>query len=414
MLSPSQLKTVYRSLATPSYRIHCIGLKRNHNHGFHLNLTTPTISPFSTTTTASMKHHLVVGTWTPPGALFTFEFDDEALTLSLVKRTPLAESEPISWLTISHDKKTLYGAAMKKWSSHAIASPTDITTTASHPMSHCPEAAPTAGTRTRAIFALAAAKPPHCVYGAPFYEHADFGNIFTVDETGALKDNIQNFAYRPGSAIHGLVFDPEEEYLYSADMWENLIWTHKKAADGTLTTVDALEAPHPDDHPRWVEMHQSGKTLYSLMEKGNVLREYDIDPETHKPIYSGKTYPLVPEGTPALKKMYRADVVFCSSSGKYLFATSRSNKFGVPGYISTFALDAEGKIQRHISLEATPTSGGHSNAVAPCPWTDEWVALTDDEVGGIEIYRWKEEKLSLVARVDVKEPGFGMNAVWYD
>lgn len=46
-----------------------------------------------------MIHHLMVGTWTPPGAIFTFEFDDEALTLKLIKRTPIPEDEPISWMT---------------------------------------------------------------------------------------------------------------------------------------------------------------------------------------------------------------------------------------------------------------------------------------------------------------------------
>lgn len=46
-------------------------------------------------------HHLMVGTWTPPGAIFTFAFDDEALTLKLVKRTPIAEDEPISWMTFN-------------------------------------------------------------------------------------------------------------------------------------------------------------------------------------------------------------------------------------------------------------------------------------------------------------------------
>ncbi len=44
-------------------------------------------------------HHLMVGTWTPPGAIFTFEFDDEKLTLKLVKRTEIPEDEPISWMT---------------------------------------------------------------------------------------------------------------------------------------------------------------------------------------------------------------------------------------------------------------------------------------------------------------------------
>jgi hypothetical protein len=47
------------------------------------------------------KHHLAVGTWTPPGAIFTFEFDDESLELKLVKRTEIPQDEPISWITFS-------------------------------------------------------------------------------------------------------------------------------------------------------------------------------------------------------------------------------------------------------------------------------------------------------------------------
>jgi len=46
-----------------------------------------------------MKHHLMVGTWTPPGRIYTVVFDDEALTLELLKKTDIPEDEPISWLT---------------------------------------------------------------------------------------------------------------------------------------------------------------------------------------------------------------------------------------------------------------------------------------------------------------------------
>ena len=44
-------------------------------------------------------HHLMIGTWTPPGAIFTVQFDDENLTLKLVKRTEIPHDEPISWMT---------------------------------------------------------------------------------------------------------------------------------------------------------------------------------------------------------------------------------------------------------------------------------------------------------------------------
>jgi hypothetical protein len=41
----------------------------------------------------------MIGTWTPPGRIYTVVFDDEALTLSLLKRTEIPEDEPISWMT---------------------------------------------------------------------------------------------------------------------------------------------------------------------------------------------------------------------------------------------------------------------------------------------------------------------------
>lgn len=44
-------------------------------------------------------HHLFVGTWTKPGAIFSFEFDDKNLTLKLVEKTDIPEDEPISWMT---------------------------------------------------------------------------------------------------------------------------------------------------------------------------------------------------------------------------------------------------------------------------------------------------------------------------
>ncbi|GAB7341726.1 hypothetical protein MBLNU457_g0064t1 [Dothideomycetes sp. NU457] len=360
-----------------------------------------------------MLHHLMIGTWTPPGAIFTVQFDDEALTLKLVKRTEIPKDEPISWIAFSHDRKNIYGSAMKKWNSFRVNSPTDIVHTASQPMGGHPKAND-ADTKTRAIFLLPAQKPPYNVYCNPFYDYAGYGNVFSVNQEGGLKENIQNYEYCDKTAIHGMVFDPTESYLYSADMWANRVWTHKKDHDtGKLELAGYVDAPSPGDHPRWVHIHPTGKYLYALMEAGNRLAEYVIDEQTHLPVYTNRVFPLIPPGIPN-PKMYRSDVVFPSSSGNYLFATSRSNSEKLTGYIAAFKLDKNGHIERQICLNPTPTSGGHSNAVSPCPWTDEWLALCDDEKGFVEIYRWNEEFLGRVAHLDIKEPGFGMNAIWYD
>lgn len=193
-------------------------------------------------------HHLMIGTWTPPGAIFTIQFNEADLSLKLLKRTEIPKDEPISWMTFSHDRRTIYGAGMKKWNSFRVNSPTHIVHQASHPIGGHPKAND-ADSKTRAIFVLAEKKSPHHVIGNPFYNYAGFGNVFSVDSHGALERNVQNFEYQDSSAIHGMVFDKDEEYLYSADMWANKIWTHKKVPPTlsieTLGSLTRLRTPTP-------------------------------------------------------------------------------------------------------------------------------------------------------------------------
>lgn len=304
---------------------------------------------------------------------------------------------------------------MKKWSSFAVESPTSILHQASHPMLHHPQAA-SSKTNTRAIFLLSAKKPPYGVYCNPFYNHAGHGSVFTVSNTGTLERNVQNYEYQENTGIHGMVFDPTETYLYSADLKANKLWVHKKKAEGSaeLDLVGSVDCPDVRDHPRWVAMHPTGNYLYALMEKGNRICEYLINPPTHMPVYTHRQFPLIPPGIPDRWTQYRADVCTLSFSGSYLFASSRANSFDLTGYVAAFKLGESGVIERQICLNPTPTSGGHSNAVSPCDWSDEWVAITDDQEGWLEIYRWKDEFLGRVARCRVPEPGFGMNAIWYD
>ena len=164
---------------------------------------------------------------TPPGAIFTVAFDPEKHTLELVKRTSIPEDQPISWMAFDHARKNIDGAGMKKWGSYTVQSPTDIVNSASLSMGGHPKANDSV-TKTRAIFVLAAKKAPYLVYGNPFYDHAGFINVHSINTNGGLKENVQNAELDERSAVHGMVFDTEEEYLYSADMWSNKIWCHRK------------------------------------------------------------------------------------------------------------------------------------------------------------------------------------------
>lgn len=290
-----------------------------------------------------------------------------------------------------------------------------------------------ADANTRAIFLLPAPSGD-AVYCNPFYAHAGHGSVFAVDpSSGALAANLQNYPYQPDAAIHGMVFDPSGLFLYSADMGANKLWVHRRRRAGAghepacdvdalsepgswpeLDLVGSVSAPDPNDKPRWVAMHPTGRYLYALMEKGNRLCEFVVDPSTHLPVYTHRHFPLIPPAIPDRWSQYRADVCALSRSGRYLFASSRANSAGLTGYLAAFRLHPDGPIDRQLLLNPTPTSGGHSNAVAPSDWSDEWLAVTDDQEGWLDIYRWQDEFLARVARVRVPEPGFGMNAIWFD
>ena len=393
-------------------------------------------------------HHLMVGTWTPPGAIFTFAFDDEALTLKLVHRTAIPEDEPISWMTFDvcptpnsrlpltitarqeeylrrcHEKMVQLYRQISN-----VDSPLCVSSHASRPYVNISlasrltfaAAAASSETNTRAIFLLAAKKPPYGVYCNPFYNHAGSGTVYAVDANGTLAaPPAQHYPYQSNTGIHGMVFDPTERYLYSADLKANKVWVHRRDDAGdpaNLSLVGSVDCPDKRDHPRWVAMHPSGTYLYVLMEKGNRLAECAIDKETKLPIFKDERFwPLIPPGIPEGPRwtMYRADVCALSHSSRYLFASSRANSFDLTGYVAAFKLGDDGAVERQILLNPTPNSGGHSNAVAPSDWTDEWLAITDDQEGWLEIYRWQDEFLARVARVRVPEPGFGMNAIWYD
>ncbi|PHH63885.1 hypothetical protein CDD81_5333 [Ophiocordyceps australis] len=359
-------------------------------------------------------HHLMVGTWTPPGYIFTVAFDDVAHSLELVKQTAIPENEPISWMAFSHDKKNIYGAALKNWNSFAVASPTEISHQTSLPLQDVRAQAPDAD--SRAIFLNAASVPPYAVYANPFYSFAGNGTVISVTPSGALSANdITQFELDNNSGIHGSVFDPKGRYLYSADLSANKIWVHWRsdAALPGLQLVGKVDGPAENDHPRWVAMHPSGNYLYALMESGNRICEFAINKDDHLPVFTQKSFPLVPEGTERAAD-YRADVVALSSSAGHLFATTRGPDENAKGFVSTFALDQNGSIQRLIATMPTDTSGGHSNAVSPADFSDEWVAIVEDVKGYLDMYRWENETLSRVARLQVDHDGFGMNAIWYD
>jgi carboxy-cis,cis-muconate cyclase len=108
-----------------------------------------------------------------------------------------------------------------------------------------------------------------------------------------------------------------------------------------------------------------------------------------------------------------------SHNMKYLWATARAEpNTNLTGWISGFQLDSDGRIRKQLFMIPTTTINGIANAVSPAPFSDEWMALTDDPTGFVQIWRLKNMLNGTttvpVVKVDISDGGCCANAIWYD
>ncbi|CAK4033591.1 Carboxy-cis,cis-muconate cyclase [Lecanosticta acicola] len=359
------------------------------------------------TSVRAAVHELIVGTFGTT-ALYTLAFDDVTEELSLVKNTTTNAAS--SWISFSHDKKTLYGTSFKAASTSYVSYnvvnattlvPNNKTLTADN-------------STVSAIYVAAANKPPYNVYGVSFGSTSGPGLVMSVDQLGGLDKVVQSYNYSNDSAVHGLAIGADGSFLYSADDTGNKIWTHAvDPATGELTLVDSLEAPETGSDPRHVAAHPSGQYLYAVMEGKSKIAQYSIDQTTGKPVYCNISFPLLPSGSNS--SLYWADEVMLSKSSNLLWATNRARTTSSKGYISAFSLTADGAIEKQLFLTETTTSGGSANAVTPSGFSDEYVALTDSSVGFVDVWKLAANRstASVVSRVMLEDGECCANAIWY-
>jgi carboxy-cis,cis-muconate cyclase len=310
--------------------------------------------------------------------------------------------------TLQHDKKNLYGTSgttTPGFDSYTLASSTDILYNTTVAMGgNC--------SSSKAIFVVAASESPYAVYGTPFGNTADCGTVMSVDENGILSEVIQNYTYKSTSGVHGLALDSTNSFIYSADDSANTLWTHKvDNTTGELTLVSSISGPVSGADPRHVAVHPKGQYLYVIFEGANELAQYTIDKSTGIPSFENVTYPLIPSGSS--NSDYWSDEVAFSFSNNYVWATSRASATTNTGYISAFSLASNGSITAQLFLEATTSSGGTANSVAPSEFSDKFVALTDSATGFVEVWSLASNgsAASVVAHVDIDDGGCCANAV---
>ncbi|KAI1815897.1 carboxy-cis,cis-muconate cyclase [Poronia punctata] len=369
------------------------------------------LSSFITATFAA-RHKLVVGSFSTE-LIHTLEYDDVDNTLTKLTHSFVGAAS--SWLTLNHDKTKLYGT---DWNAKE---PTFVSYDVSNPHDIKVEKRIVAGTlcsNTRNVFALADQQAPYTVYGNYYYGDAKCSTVFSVDGNGTLKEVIQDYAYLPGSAVHGTAITLDGRFLVSADTKGNLVWTHAIDRDtGLLSSVSAIQGPSDGSGPRHLVTKVSsgnGQPLvYVVLEEASAVAQYAIrDDGTLYPVGDKISYPLLPAGLDPAG--YWADEVALSSPGnRYLWATNRARNDSLKGYISAFRLGRDsGLIEEQLFLRETSTSGGFANSIAASPFDDEIAALTDNSTGLVQI--WHVDK-GVLAHLEIPDnQSCCANVVWLD
>ena len=366
------------------------------------------------------KHHLFVGTF-GDRSLYALEFDDATLSLTLTAN--ISASDTHTWITLSHDRKALYGSGIGSgaWYSYTINNSTFLTPSAAIPLKgNCISALPgaNAGNGPSGLHSVAAATPPYAFYGAG----PTCGNVLSINPTtGALVSVSQEVPYTYNTStfsatsilMHGFALSADGRYLYGTDTRGNSIWSYTvDATTGYLRLIDAMSGPVLGSNPRHVATHPSGGYLYVVLEGANALTQYKLNKTSGILARESVSYPLIRQGMNL--SAWWPDEVLVSTSGKYLWATNRGRQEGTKGFISAFRLGEEGQIEEQLFLKETATSGGSANAVTPAPFGDEWLALTDTEKGLVQIWRFDAVGISVevVAEVGIPVGRCCANAVW--
>ncbi|KAF2429507.1 3-carboxy-cis,cis-mucoante lactonizing enzyme, partial [Tothia fuscella] len=309
--------------------------------------------------------------------MFSLAYD--TVTNSLTQTGSFTPHGGHPWLSWGPDRSMLYGAERDGWSSYSVTANNEITFRSNLTLrGRCDGRDFKHGTTS----ILAEQKAPFNIYGAG---RSPCGNVMATRVDGSLERIVQNITYQPESRVHGMALDPEGSYLYSADTKANGIWIHKvDTAKGTLSRAKFKTHGEANSRPRRLALHPGNKFLYMLLSKTNKLVVYSIKMEANGPVLTdtGLSYNLVAPATPSaapeptiLEPGFLTAILLNANDGAPSSQPRPINQ--EPGY----------PIQMILQV-ATSTSGGRSNSIAPAPWANDHVVLTDSEKGLVQIWRF--------------------------
>ncbi|KAH9906237.1 Lactonase, 7-bladed beta-propeller-domain-containing protein [Xylariomycetidae sp. FL2044] len=344
-------------------------------------------------------HYMFAGFFDGP-TILGIEFDDAANTLTVINNSTI-EGEVSKWISLDARLQNLYVCASSGFQSYAITEDLNLEYQSNVTLTTA---------CANANFVAASPVEPYPVFGAPFSTGCS-SLAMTVDDAGSLQTAVGNLTYSSTGGVHGLDISADGKFVYSADDRGNAVWVHSYDSETeTVEELQYLEAP-ADVGPRHLAVHPLGQWVYVAFESGNAIGVYARDTTTGLLTYTNTSWPMIPEGSNS--SSYWVDEVVVShatttSSPKYLIASTRSNVADEPGYVSAFSLDAEtGAIAEQLFLVPTTSSGGNANAVTGARFSEEYFAITNNDLNVdsgtnfVEVWKIDGDSAAAVAHLDV-------------
>ncbi|KIW11705.1 hypothetical protein PV08_11007 [Exophiala spinifera] len=365
----------------------------------------------------------LVGTFNTP-QLYTLRFtpasespsSSSSGTLKIVQRSFAIGSH--SWLHLTPPRpdgttRTLYATA---WTepptvvAYAVHSPTQIsllgtarTQSRSGYVCASDVAVYSAGGATGEVFVIdretggflqsadTAAATTHSTTPAPPLQTISFLDASSQRDDGSVMDFG---GLRHGA--HSADLSPDQRALYVADIGRNCIWTFSLSPlDGRTTLGEKHISPRPNDGPRHVWPHPSGRYVYCLQEHTSMVDVFSTS-DDGVTLKHEQGVRIIPAGED--EGEFWADEVRTSlshgSSPRYLYASTRGLENGKKGYVAVYKLTEEGRIDEdnnscsestnnhHRVSSSSTTNGGTTTAAATTTTTSHTNGNVNDTANG--------------------------------
>ncbi|EIM79226.1 3-carboxy-cis,cis-mucoante lactonizing enzyme [Stereum hirsutum FP-91666 SS1] len=360
------------------------------------------------------KHHLLVSTFSVD-SIYSVEFDDESLTMSLIANNSAAAA---GWITTNSARTFIYAAA---WTSPGQVAAYTLNNNYTISLLDSIEGCDASGNPLY----VSLLEEQNMILSA----ESTCSLVYGVDPTnGSFTSQIQVVDYNSSSFVHGIDPTPNGKFVFAADIDQDAVWGFSVDGNGTLVLGEITTAPSSSDGPRHVAFHPNSTYLYVLEQNGCNVDIYSIDNSTGALTYTNQTVATVPS---ANCTGYWADEVRLSADASILYASTRGRESTTDGFVQGYALSSDGgsfiipssdlTTSTTLFSYQTTTSGNSANAVNPAPSTIDvggkyFVALTDSEIGFLAMLEYYPGNGSMVevARLSLDDGGCCAASVWLD